>query len=79
MREVATAFNTMADDLKASQAQRRDMVADIAHELRTPLAALQAQLQGISGRHQRDYRSPSQRAKDALRGIARRITPWLWL
>lgn len=44
-----------------------------------PRFPLQPQLQGISGRHQRDYRSPSQRAKDALRGAARRITPWLWL
>jgi len=47
MREVATAFNTMADDLKASQAQRRDMVADIAHELRTPLSVLQANIQAL--------------------------------
>jgi hypothetical protein len=44
-----------------------------------PRFPLQPQLQGISGRHQRDYRSTSQRAKDALRGAARRITPWLWL
>ena len=44
-----------------------------------PRFPLQPQLQGISGRHQRDYSSPSQRAKDALRGAARRITPWLWL
>lgn len=40
---------------------------------------IQAKLQGISGRHQRDYRSNSQRTKDALRGAVRRITPWLWL
>lgn len=44
-----------------------------------PRFPLQAQLQGISGRHQRDYRSKSQRAKDAVRGAARQITPWLWL
>lgn len=44
-----------------------------------PRFPLQAQLQGISGRHQRDYRSSSQRAKDAVRGAVRRITPWLWL
>jgi hypothetical protein len=40
---------------------------------------LQPQLQGISGRHERDYRSTSQRAKDAVRSTARKITPWLWL
>lgn len=44
-----------------------------------PRFPLQAQLQGISGRHQRDYRSRSQRAKDALRGAARQVAPWLWL
>jgi len=40
---------------------------------------LQAKLQGISGRHQRNYRSHSQRAKDTVRGAFRQITPWLWL
>ncbi len=44
-----------------------------------PRFPVQAQLQGISGRHLREYRSGSQRAKDALRGVSRRITPWLWL
>ena len=44
-----------------------------------PRFPVQAKLQGISGRHQRDYRSNSQRAKDAVRGAVRRITPWLWL
>jgi len=44
-----------------------------------PRFPLQAQLQGISGRHQRDYRSTSQRTKDAVRSAARRIAPWLWL
>ena len=44
-----------------------------------PRFPLQAELQGISGRHQRDYRSKSQQTKDAVRGAVRRITPWLWL
>lgn len=44
-----------------------------------PRFPVQAQLQGISGRHQRDYQSRSQTAKDAVRSVARRITPWLWL
>lgn len=44
-----------------------------------PRFPLQAQLQGISGRHQRDYRSRSQRAKDTVRGAARNVIPWLWL
>lgn len=44
-----------------------------------PRFPLQAQLQGISGRHQRDYRSGAQRVKDNLRGTLRTIAPWLWL
>ena len=44
-----------------------------------PRFPLQAELQGISGRHQRDYRGKSQRTKDAVRGALRRFTPWLWL
>jgi hypothetical protein len=45
----------------------------------TPRFPIQARLQGISGRHQRDYASHSQRTKDAVRAVTRRITPWLWL
>lgn len=40
---------------------------------------IQAQVQGISGRHQRDYTSRSQVLKDSVRSIARRIAPWFWL
>lgn len=44
-----------------------------------PRFPLQAKLQGISGRHLRDYRSNSQSAKDYLRGVLRQTIPWLWL
>jgi len=40
---------------------------------------VQPRLQGVSGRHLRDYQSPSQRLKDSMRGLARRVAPWLWL
>jgi hypothetical protein len=40
---------------------------------------LQPAMAGVSGRTQRDYQSPSQRTKDLVRSIARRVTPWLWL
>ena len=36
--ELGHAFNAMADALENSERQRRGMVSDIAHELRTPLA-----------------------------------------
>lgn len=44
-----------------------------------PRFPTQPKLQGISGRHQRDYLSSSQRTKDSVRAVFRRISPWLWL
>lgn len=44
-----------------------------------PRFPVQARLQGISGRHQRDYLSSSQRTKDTVRAVTRKVTPWLWL
>ncbi|MGC9023424.1 MAG: sensor histidine kinase [Chloroflexia bacterium] len=45
--EVARAFNQMTAALEEAERQRRNMVADIAHELRTPLSVLQGNLQAI--------------------------------
>jgi two-component system, OmpR family, sensor histidine kinase BaeS len=42
LRELATAFDQMADRLDRNEQLRRDLVADVAHELRTPVAVLQA-------------------------------------
>jgi two-component system OmpR family sensor kinase/two-component system sensor histidine kinase BaeS len=45
--EVAQSFNQMTVALEESERQRRNMVADVAHELRTPLSVLQGNLQAI--------------------------------
>jgi two-component system OmpR family sensor kinase/two-component system sensor histidine kinase BaeS len=45
--EVGLAFNDMAAALYESEQQRKNMVADVAHELRTPLAVLQGNLQAL--------------------------------
>ncbi len=45
--EVMTAFNEMAEALQRSEALRRNMIADIAHELRTPLSVIQGNLQAM--------------------------------
>jgi two-component system OmpR family sensor kinase/two-component system sensor histidine kinase BaeS len=45
--EVAQAFNEMTAALEQSERQRRNMVADVAHELRTPLSVLQGNLRAI--------------------------------
>ena len=42
LRELATAFDQMADTLDRQEQLRRALVADVAHELRTPVAVLQA-------------------------------------
>ena len=47
VREVAQAFNKMVDDLEQAEALRSSLLADVAHELRTPLSVLQGNLQAI--------------------------------
>jgi two-component system sensor histidine kinase BaeS len=42
VRELAAAFDQLADTLDRQEQLRRDLVADVAHELRTPIAILQA-------------------------------------
>ncbi|WP_304523482.1 cell wall metabolism sensor histidine kinase WalK [Deinococcus sp. AJ005] len=47
LAELASNFNEMADTLQALETERRQAVADIAHELRTPLAIMQARLDAL--------------------------------
>jgi two-component system, OmpR family, sensor histidine kinase BaeS len=44
---LGSAFNHMADSLQQAQASRRSMTADIAHELRNPLAVQRANLEAM--------------------------------
>ena len=45
--ELGHAFNRMAADLEAAQTQRRQMTADIAHELRNPLSVIRGNLEAL--------------------------------
>lgn len=45
--ELARAFTAMSRDLSAVDRQRRDLLANVAHELKTPVAALRAQLENL--------------------------------
>lgn len=56
--DLARAFDDMADSLQYTEATRRAMAHDVAHELRTPLAALQAGLEEL-----RDGLEPAEPAR----------------
>ena len=45
--ELAEAFNTMAEAVDRQERLRRQMAADIAHELRNPLAIVQSNLEAM--------------------------------
>jgi signal transduction histidine kinase len=47
---LAQAFNSMAADLEHAEQLRRDLIADVAHELRTPLSNIQGYLEAIRDR-----------------------------
>ncbi len=44
---LAESFNQMASSLERAEALRREMTADVAHELRTPLAVMQARVEAV--------------------------------
>jgi signal transduction histidine kinase len=55
VRRMIAAFNAMTERLGKNEEQRRRLLADVTHELRTPLAVIQGQLEGaIDGVYPRD-------------------------
>jgi two-component system sensor histidine kinase BaeS len=47
LQSLSESFNEMASSLERSDRERRDMLADIAHELRTPLSVIRGRLEGV--------------------------------
>lgn len=45
---IGDAFNRMADSLEVAEALRKRLVADVAHELRNPIAAARLQAEGMA-------------------------------
>ena len=45
--DLATAFNRMAERLHAVESTRRQLFGDLAHEIRTPVAVLEAYLEAV--------------------------------
>ncbi len=65
LRLVARSFNSMTTQLQAQDRQRRQLMADIAHELRTPLAVLQGRLEGlVDGIYPRDEQRMTELLED---------------
>lgn len=45
--QLGVAFNSMAADLQNAERLRRDMTADVAHELRNPIAVLRGNIEAV--------------------------------
>jgi signal transduction histidine kinase len=48
LTDLGQAFNAMAGALASSEERRRRLLADLAHELRTPLATIDGYLEGVA-------------------------------
>ncbi|MEE9229250.1 MAG: histidine kinase dimerization/phospho-acceptor domain-containing protein, partial [Acidobacteriota bacterium] len=47
LRQLGRAFNDMSERLELTEIQRRNLVADLSHELRTPVSVIQGNLEGM--------------------------------
>jgi two-component system, OmpR family, sensor histidine kinase BaeS len=45
--ELVTNFNSMAAELSLAEERRRNLIADVAHELRTPVSDIRSYLEAI--------------------------------
>lgn len=68
--ELAESFNTMAASLEATERRRLQLVGDVAHELRTPLATLDGYLEGLED----GVIQPSHATWSLLRGETARLS-----
>ena len=48
LRAVSASFNWLAEDLEASERERRAFISDVTHELRTPVATIDGYLEGLA-------------------------------
>jgi two-component system sensor histidine kinase BaeS len=69
LRELGTSFNEMAGALEGAERQRVELIGDVAHELRTPIATIEGTLEGLLD----GVVSPSERTWAKLHGEAARL------
>ncbi|MBN9429203.1 MAG: HAMP domain-containing protein [Burkholderiales bacterium] len=68
LAQLAADFNRLGDTLEAARRARQQWIADIAHELRTPLAALRAEIEAMQdGVRPLDMRGLGALAQDVAR------------
>ena len=63
--DLAEAFNTMANSLEKSESQRNEFIANVSHELKTPMTTIAGFADGIL-----DGTIPPEREREFLRVIA---------
>jgi signal transduction histidine kinase len=67
VEELGMAFNSLAENLEKNEELRQHMVADIAHELRNPLATLRGQLELLQdGKIEYDKETVDSLMEDAI-------------
>lgn len=47
LNQLSLTFNQMADKLEKTETMRRQLIGDVTHELRTPLAAIKGYMEGL--------------------------------
>jgi len=71
--QLAQSFNRMVEELQRAVQQRRNLTADVAHELRTPLQIIQGNLEGVLDEVYEPTPEHLSATLDETRGLARLV------